>query len=266
MTPSRLRVLFLCTGNSARSQMAEALLNHHAGESFEAFSAGTHPEEVHPLTLSVLNNLGIDTPLRAKHLDELDPNSFDYVITLCDNATQECKSLGALEKKMEWSFSDPKAHKQDGLSDIERFQHALSEINRRIQSFILVELGKPGPNSNAPETISPIQLFKSMSDELRLQCLMLVQYEGELCVCELMAALEDEQPKVSRHLALLRKSGLLVDRKLGQWVFYRINPDLPTWAKAILSETTDANIYIIKDAISRLAIMNDRPTRVRACC
>ena len=95
---------------------------------------------------------------------------------------------------------------------------------------------------------------------------MLIQYEGELCVCELMVALEDIQPKISRNLALLKKSGLLLDRRQGQWVYYRINPNLPSWIKVVLNETTENNLLLIQMAIERLSVMNERPKRVALCC
>ena len=259
------RVLFLCTGNSARSQMAEALLNYHHGNRFEAFSAGTNPEAVHPLTLAALKTHGIENIHQSKHSDELAGQHFDYVVTLCDRATQECKSLGAKEKKLEWSFNDPKVSKGDDLSDIERFHMSLTEINRRINSFAAIESNQAILDAQHSNELSPLQLFKSLSDELRLKCLMLIQYEGELCVCELMAALEYEQPKVSRHLALLKKAGILTDRRMGQWVFYRINPSLPSWAKSVLAQTCDANISEFSMNIRRLETMKTRPDRVLSC-
>jgi len=75
---------------------------------------------------------------------------------------------------------------------------------------------------------------------------MLIQQEGELCVCELMEALQESQPKISRHLAQLRKFNLLSDRRQGQWVFYRINPSLPNWAADILNTTSAAHLPLYK--------------------
>lgn len=96
---------------------------------------------------------------------------------------------------------------------------------------------------------------------------MLIQQEGELCVCELTQALDDIQPKVSRHLAQLRKSEVLLDRRQGQWVFYRINPELPDWAQAVLATSATANAPFLETNQQRLAAMGDRPERVqRACC
>jgi ArsR family transcriptional regulator len=86
---------------------------------------------------------------------------------------------------------------------------------------------------------SPENLFASLSNDTRLRSLMLMMRCGELCVCELMYALDMSQPYVSRHLALLRESGLVVDRRAGQWVYYRINPQLPVWMTNVLHEMFD---------------------------
>ena len=81
------------------------------------------------------------------------------------------------------------------------------------------------------------EVFKQLSDATRLRCLMLLQSEGELCVCELIHAIGESQPKISRHLGTLRSAGLVVDRKEGLWVHYRLNPDLPSWVNSVLAET-----------------------------
>jgi len=118
--------------------------------------------------------------------------------------------------------------------------------------------------------MNPVQLYKCLADETRLRCVMLIQQEGELCVCELMAALQEIQPKVSRHLAQLRKCNLLLDRKQGQWVFYRINPALPDWAKEVFQVTSTQNPVFLKENMQNLSLMNNktggRPERTQACC
>ena len=114
--------------------------------------------------------------------------------------------------------------------------------------------------------MSPVQFYKCLADETRLRSLLLIQLEEELCVCELTEALDEIQPKISRHLAQLRKCGLLVDRKQSQWVFYRINPELPQWAKSVLSLSAENNDAFLQDSIQRLKHMGDRPERVQACC
>jgi len=112
----------------------------------------------------------------------------------------------------------------------------------------------------------PVQFYKCLADDTRLRCLLLIHLEEELCVCELMTALDEIQPKVSRHLAQLRKCGLLIDRRQGQWVFYRMNPDLPKWALQVLAETAAQNHDFIDVNTSRLYKMGQRPDRIKACC
>jgi ArsR family transcriptional regulator len=84
-------------------------------------------------------------------------------------------------------------------------------------------------------------LFRVLSDTTRLRALMLLQAHGELCVCELTHALDETQPKVSRHLAMLREAGMVLDRREGLWIHYRINPKLPAWAREILATAARAN-------------------------
>ncbi len=114
--------------------------------------------------------------------------------------------------------------------------------------------------------MNPLSFFKCLSDQTRLTCLMLLQQEGELCVCELMEALQESQPKISRHLAQLRKFDLLSDRRQGQWVFYSINPSLASWAKRVLEETLLSNESQIQDCLNNLALMRSRPNRQQTCC
>ncbi|MDD2661204.1 MAG: metalloregulator ArsR/SmtB family transcription factor [Methylococcales bacterium] len=109
--------------------------------------------------------------------------------------------------------------------------------------------------------MSPAQFFKCLSDETRLRCVALLQKQGKLCVCELTAALDLSQPKISRHLALLRQCGLLLDSREGQWVYYQISPKLPDWAFPILEnalaavEKTDQ----FQNDLERLHEMENRP-------
>ncbi len=87
--------------------------------------------------------------------------------------------------------------------------------------------------------LQPAQFFKCLADETRLRCLILLQRRGELCVCELTQALQMSQPKISRHLALLRTCRLLQDRRQGAWVYYRLHPVLPDWALAVLTSAAE---------------------------
>ncbi len=109
-------------------------------------------------------------------------------------------------------------------------------------------------------------LFKALSDETRLLSLLLLQSQGELCVCELTVALDESQPKVSRHLAQLRKAELLTDRRQGQWVFYRINPSFPQWSKNIIEQALVGHRGALAVAETRLQQMGQRPDRIQTCC
>ncbi|HDH1514112.1 TPA: metalloregulator ArsR/SmtB family transcription factor [Klebsiella quasipneumoniae subsp. similipneumoniae] len=82
----------------------------------------------------------------------------------------------------------------------------------------------------------PLQLFKNLSDETRLSLVLLLREKGELCVCELTSMLKESQPKVSRHLSLLRDAGLLIDRRDGKWIYYRLSPHMPAWAAAVIEQ------------------------------
>lgn len=108
--------------------------------------------------------------------------------------------------------------------------------------------------------------FSALSNEIRLRCLMLLQLQGELCVCELTHALNLSQPMISRHLALLRSAGIVSDRRAGQWIYYRINPDLGEWAKKVLDNTAQANLdkTPFAEDLDALQAMPDRPSS--ACC
>ncbi len=88
--------------------------------------------------------------------------------------------------------------------------------------------------------LAPDTLFRTLADPTRLRALVLLTLEGELCVCELTHALGESQPKVSRHLAQLRESGLVADRRAGQWIYYRLAPELPAWVQQVLSVTVTA--------------------------
>ncbi|MBQ4889518.1 transcriptional regulator [Shewanella sp. UCD-FRSSP16_17] len=112
--------------------------------------------------------------------------------------------------------------------------------------------------------MQPNVFFKCLADETRLRSLLLISVNHELCVCELMAALNDSQPKISRHLAQLRKEELLVDRRQGKWVYYRVNPQLPQWIQTMIAQTAESNSEFIANDVKRLAEMPNRPNEM--CC
>jgi protein-tyrosine-phosphatase len=138
-------VLILCTGNSARSIIGEALINHRGEGQFRAFSAGSHPKgDVHPLALEVLRRNGLQTEgLRSKSWDEFagpDAPSLDFVITVCDNAAGEtCPLWPGQPVKMHWGLPDPAA--VDGTDEERRqaFQKTFLELDARISEFVSLQ-------------------------------------------------------------------------------------------------------------------------------
>ncbi len=126
------RVLILCTGNSARSQMAEGLLRHDADDQFEVESAGTKPSRVRPEAIAVMRELGIDiSGHRSKHLGEFDGREFDYVITVCDDAKESCPIFKGSAKRLHRNFEDPAAllgSEQEGLTVFRRIRDELREF------------------------------------------------------------------------------------------------------------------------------------------
>lgn len=135
------RVLILCTGNVARSQMAEGLLRHIAGDRFEVFSAGLVPSYVRPNAIAVMNELGIDiSHHRSKSLNEFVETPFDYVITVCDHAAQYCPTFPGEAKRIHWSIKDPVVIGDDEAQR-EAFREARDDLKSRIQEFIASESG-----------------------------------------------------------------------------------------------------------------------------
>ncbi|MCC5884661.1 MAG: metalloregulator ArsR/SmtB family transcription factor [Halomonas sp.] len=114
--------------------------------------------------------------------------------------------------------------------------------------------------------LDPVRLFKCLADETRLLVTLLIQREGELCVCEMTHALEESQPKVSRHLAQLRECGLLQDRRDGQWVYYRLADSMPAWSQAILHAAERGESARLGRLQKRLQGMGNRPERRAALC
>lgn len=253
----KTRVLFLCVANAARSQMAEAMLRHTDPEGYEAFSAGTQPGEVDPRARLALEQLGVSTEgLHSKPLESFDGQQFDYVITLCDKSAFECSTLPGAGEYIAWDFEDPANSRQRNA-----YKHCLQQIHERIKMFVLVKNKAQAPL----QMLAPVTLFKSLADDTRARMTQLIALEGELCVCELTAALEQSQPKISRHLAQLRSSGLLQDRRAGQWVYYRLHPQLPAWVGQTLKQVLKADDPQLAEDRLRLHSMRDRPDRTSLC-
>ncbi len=134
-----VRVLFLCTGNSARSIIGAALLRKAGGEDFDVHSAGTSPKGINPLTVRILSDAGIDIAgERSKHVSEYDGQAFDYVITVCDAAAEQCPVFPGAPERVHWSFPDPAAVEGTDGERIAAFRRTLREMQARISTFVLV--------------------------------------------------------------------------------------------------------------------------------
>jgi arsenate reductase len=132
------RILFICTRNSSRSQMAEGLINHDLAGRFEAFSAGTEPSFVNPLAIAVMNELGIDiSRRRSKGLDEFAGQKFDYVITLCSQADEACPVFFGGTKKIHMGFPDPTATVEGEQEQIAAFRRVRDQIRKQVVEFLL---------------------------------------------------------------------------------------------------------------------------------
>lgn len=240
------RVLFLCTGNSARSQLAEAIFRHLTGDNFIVQSAGTQPSEIDPRVFTVLEEKSIDAnQLTNTRLDEVKDVHFDYVITLCDKANQECALFSDTNALLHWDLVDPKPIKGKQV-----FIDTFNDLKDRIALFVMLN------EIPSDKIVSAIELFKIMSDPLRLKILMLLEDETALTVSDMTTVLDASQPKVSRHLALLRDGGILQDKRQGLWIFYQFAEQLPVWVKHVLTTVRNGNPTIInqeKLALNALA-------------
>jgi len=130
------RVLILCTGNSARSQMAEGLLRHDAGDRFDVASAGVAPSHVRPEAIEAMREIGIDiSGHRSKSVDEFAGQQFDYVITVCDNANQQCPMFPGKTERIHWSLADPAEVEGDENARLAAFTNARDELRQRLKTL-----------------------------------------------------------------------------------------------------------------------------------
>lgn len=137
MREAPIRVLVVCTANSARSILAEALLRRHGGDDFEVFSAGTEPGEINPLTERVLDEAHIDRSwARSKSVDEFLGQTFDYVITVCDEARQVCPVFPGVHETLHWGYEDPAAVEGSEEERMAAFRSTLTMMSTRILAFI----------------------------------------------------------------------------------------------------------------------------------
>lgn len=139
---TKKRILVLCTGNSARSQMGEGLFRQEGGDNYELYSAGTRPSHVRPEAIAVMREIGIDiSSHRSKSVDEFTGQRFDYVVTVCDNARDSCPVFPGAEQRIHWSFEDPAAVGGSDEVRLASFRRIRDQIHDRVKSFLKAQAG-----------------------------------------------------------------------------------------------------------------------------
>jgi arsenate reductase len=131
------KVLFICTGNACRSQIAHGLLNELANSDFEVFSAGLHPSKVHPISIAVMEEIGVDISKHTSdHIDDYLNKDIDIVITVCDNAKNDCPTFSENVNRIHWSIDDPFRNWNFDLNQLITFRETREEIKLRLLKFI----------------------------------------------------------------------------------------------------------------------------------
>lgn len=145
---TRISVIFVCTGNSARSQMAEAILRREGGDPFDVVSAGVDPKDINPLTIRALAEAGIDIAgARSKSVTEFLGQPFDYVITVCDRARESCPVFPGAARTLHWGIDDPAEATGTEAERLVVFRRVMEEIAARVAAFIAT--GAPGDSDPA---------------------------------------------------------------------------------------------------------------------
>ncbi len=141
---AKTSVLFLCTGNSARSQMAEAILRKYGGEAFDAYSAGLEPKEINPYTRRVMQEIGLDLRgHRSKSVMEyMGKKFFSYLITVCDQAEKNCPTtFPGVGHRLHWSFEDPAAFVGSEAETLQKFREIRDQIEQHVKTWLATERG-----------------------------------------------------------------------------------------------------------------------------
>jgi arsenate reductase len=134
---NKKRVLILCTGNSARSQMVEGLLRQEGGDLYEVFSAGTHPAPVRTEAVDVMHEIGVDiSAQRSKPVREFEGRQFDFIITVCNRAREDCPVFSGAPERLHWPFEDPAAFTEAGDERVRAFRSLRDRIHARVMVFL----------------------------------------------------------------------------------------------------------------------------------
>ena len=133
----KMKVIFICTGNACRSQMAEGLLRHRAGDKFEVYSAGSHPSNLHPASVAVMNELGIDiSHHKSEPVDDYLDIGINIAITVCDNAQQSCPTFLGNVERIHWGLDDPYHSWGAKPEDLPPYRETRDKLRKRIEEYL----------------------------------------------------------------------------------------------------------------------------------
>lgn len=246
-----MKSIFVAGTNPDLVLMVVSLLNHHRRD-IKVSAALQIERGISPVAKEALIAFGL-----LSHLDCVccgaKPEECELIIHITDAVETAHKNVQK-EQALSWQVT-----LDESAEPYNPYRKALYELNEKVRDLLTPPL--------QVNPVSSMTFYKAMNDELRLKTLLLILLEQELCVCELMVALnEPSQPKVSRHLAQLRKADILTVRKQSQWVYYALNVALPDWMLKVLQSTLFGEPECIAQELTRLARMGDRPTRQQSCC
>ena len=227
-----IRIYFICIQNRCRSQIAEAYAKHFGGSNVIVHSAGLEAGEIHPFTLQVMKEEGID--LRGHVSKPIDHQLFmraNVVVKLCEQVKERCPSIPYGIQNVQWDIPDPLP--SGNVVDV---RAARDEIKRHVLELLTqlnVLKADHGESAIDAELDEWAGMFRLLGDKTRLHLVSLLR-ERELCVCELVDVLQTSQPNISQHLRKLKDAGWISERKQGQWVYYSLNIENQPHLGAIL--------------------------------
>lgn len=216
-----MRIYFLCIQNRCRSQIAEAYAKHYGGSNIMVQSAGLESNELHPLTIEVMREEGID--LSAQYSKTIDMKTFmgaNVVVKLCEQLKERCPVVPFGIQNHQWDIPDPLP--TGDIAEVRKARDAIKQKVLELLSNLNVLQADHGTVFSPASAEDFSEIFKLLGDKNRLAIIALLK-ERELCVCELVELLQTSQPNISQHLRKLKDAGLLRESRKGQWVYYSLN-------------------------------------------
>lgn len=216
-----IRIYFLCMQNRCRSQIAEAYAKHYAGPNIVVQSAGLESGEIHPFTIEVMREEGLE--LSGQYAKTMDMKSFmgaNVIVKLCEQLKERCPVVPFGIQNHQWDIPDPLPG--GGIAEVRKARDVIKRKVLELLSNLNVLQADHGTAVTGGDIGHVAELFKLLGDKTRLTIVSLLK-ERELCVCELAELLQTSQPNMSQHLRKLKDAGWLNESRKGQWVYYSLN-------------------------------------------